>query len=165
MEVLTKTYSRLGFSGLDTAEMVTTMNKVLANYHVFYQKLRNYHWNVKGSDFFDLHEKFEELYTSAVTNIDEVAERIRVFGKTPMSTLAEYLQVSDIKETGTDLTPIEMAGQVLADIETLDGFLVEVAEAANEVGDMATMDLMNSMIRSLEKQHWMLTMWLNNSKN
>ena len=164
MEVLTKTYSRLGFSGLDTAEMVTTMNKVLANYHVFYQKLRNYHWNVKGSDFFDLHEKFEELYTSAVTNIDEVAERIRVFGKTPMSTLAEYLQVSDIKETGTDLTPIEMTGQVLADIETLDGFLVEVAEAANEVGDMATMDLMNSMIRSLEKQHWMLTMWLNNSK-
>ncbi len=165
MEVLTKTYSRLGFSGLDTAEMVTTMNKVLANYHVFYQKLRNYHWNVKGSDFFDLHEKFEELYTSAVTNIDEIAERIRVFGKTPMSTLAEYLQVSDIKETGTDLTPIEMTGQVLADIETLDGFLVEVAEAANEVGDMATMDLMNSMIRSLEKQHWMLTMWLNNSKN
>jgi len=165
MEVLTKTYSRLGFSGLDTAEMVTTMNKVLANYHVFNQKLRNYHWNVKGSDFFDLHEKFEELYTSAVTNIDEVAERIRVFGKTPMSTLAEYLQVSDIKETGTDLTPIEMTGQVLADIETLDGFLVEVAEAANEVGDMATMDLMNSMIRSLEKQHWMLTMWLNNSKN
>nr|WP_321451178.1 phosphatase domain-containing protein [uncultured Carboxylicivirga sp.] len=165
METTTKTYRKLGFTGLDTAEMVSTMNIVLANYHIFYQKLRNYHWNVKGGDFFDLHEKFEELYTAAVTNIDEVAERIRVFGKTPMSTLGEYLQVAEIKETGTDLTPIQMTQQVLGDIEKLDGLLVDVAEAAQKAGDMATLDLMNSMIRSLEKEHWMLTMWLNNSKN
>nr|WP_319399288.1 DNA starvation/stationary phase protection protein [uncultured Carboxylicivirga sp.] len=165
METTIKTYRKLGFTGLDTAEMVSTMNIVLANYHIFYQKLRNYHWNVKGGDFFDLHEKFEELYTAAVTNIDEVAERIRVFGKTPMSTLGEYLQVAEIKETGTDLTPIQMTQQVLGDIEKLDGLLVDVAEAAQKAGDMATLDLMNSMIRSLEKEHWMLTMWLNNSKN
>ncbi len=165
METLTKTYSKLGFTGLDTAELVTTMNNVIANYHVFYQKLRNYHWNVTGPDFFDLHEKFEELYTAAVNNIDEIAERIRVFGKTPLSTLKEYLEISEIKETGYNLTPLEMTRDVLSDIEKLDGHLVKVAEAAKQAGDVATIDLINSMIKSIEKEHWMLTAWLNNSKN
>ncbi len=165
METLTKTYSKLGFTGLDTAELVTTMNNVIANYHVFYQKLRNYHWNVTGPDFFDLHEKFEELYTAAVNNIDEIAERIRVFGKTPLSTLKEYLEISEIKETGYNLTPLEMTRDVLSDIEKLDGHLVKVAEAAKKAGDVATIDLINSMIKSIEKEHWMLTAWLNNSKN
>ncbi len=165
METSTKTYSKLGFTGLDTAELVKSMNNVIANYHVFYQKLRNYHWNVMGPDFFDLHEKFEELYTAAVNNIDEIAERVRVFGQTPLSTLKEYLEVSEIKETGYNLTPLEMTRDVLSDIEKLDGQLIKVAEAAKEAGDVATIDLINSMIKSIEKEHWMLTAWLNNSKN
>ncbi len=164
MDTLTKTHEKLGFTSMDTAELVTKMNKVLANYHVFYQKLRNYHWNVKGADFFDLHEKFEELYTSAITNIDEIAERIRVFGKTPMSTLHEYLNVSQIKETGYNLSSLEMTKEVLKDIEILDGYLVDVAEAAHERGDVATTDLINTMLKNTEKEHWMLTAWLNQSK-
>ncbi|MCF8226852.1 MAG: DNA starvation/stationary phase protection protein [Bacteroidales bacterium] len=159
-----KTHAKLGFSSMDTAEMVTTMNELIANYHVFYQKLRNYHWNVTGPDFFDLHEKFEELYTTAVTDIDEIAEKIRVFGATPLSTLTDYLQTSEIRETGSKLTAIEMTREVLSDIETLDSFMLEVADAAGNVGDTATMDMMNSMMRRIEKEHWMLTAWLNEPK-
>ncbi len=164
MSTLTKTNEKFGFTSLETAELVTGMNKVLANYHVFYQKLRNYHWNVKGSDFFDLHEKFEELYTSAVTNIDEIAERIRVFGQTPMSTLGEYLEVSEIKETGYNLTSVEMTREVLKDIVILDSYLADVAVVAYKLGDVATSDLINTMLKNLEKEHWMLTAWLNQSK-
>ena len=159
-----KTHAKLGFSSMDTAEMVTTMNHLIANYHVFYQKLRNYHWNVTGPDFFDLHEKFELLYTEAVENIDAIAERIRVFGATPMSTLKEYLEVSEIPETTQTLTAMEMTREVLKDMETLDSFMFEVVDAAGSVGDAATMDMMNTMVRSLEKEHWMLTAWLNESK-
>ncbi len=156
-----KTHAKLGFSSMDTAEMVTTMNHLLANYHVFYQKLRNYHWNVTGPDFFDLHDKFEQLYTKAVTDIDDIAERIRVFGATPMSTFREYLETSEIEETGSGLTPLEMTREVLSDIEILDSFMLEVVEAARNVGDAATMEMINSMMRNIEKEHWMLTSWLN----
>lgn len=159
-----KTHAKLGFSSMDTAEMVTTMNKLIANYHVFYQKLRNYHWNVTGPDFFDLHGKFEELYTAAVTDIDEIAERIRVFGAAPTSTLKEYLEVAEITETSSTLTSIEMTREVLKDMEILDSFMLEVVDAAGSVGDAATMDMMNSMLRTLEKEHWMLTAWLNDSR-
>lgn len=149
---------------MDTAEMVTTMDRLIANYHIFYQKLRNYHWNVTGQDFFDLHSKFEELYTTALKDIDDLAERIRVFGAVPMSTLKEYMDVSEIKETGTGLSSLEMTRQVLNDMEILDSFMLEVVDAAGSVGDAATVVMMNSMIRELEKEHWMLTSWMNEPK-
>ncbi|MDF1571112.1 MAG: DNA starvation/stationary phase protection protein [Bacteroidales bacterium] len=159
-----KTHAKLGFSSMDTADIVTTMNHLIANYHVFYQKLRNYHWNVTGPDFFNLHEQFELLYTEAVENIDAIAERIRVFGAVPMSTLKEYLEVSEILETPGSLSAMEMTREVLKDMETLDSFMLEVVDAAGSVGDAATMDMMNTMVRALEKEHWMLTVWLNESK-
>ena len=55
METVTKekkSYIKLGFSGKETEEIVNSLNLLLANYHVFYQKLRNYHWNVTGGGFF-----------------------------------------------------------------------------------------------------------------
>lgn len=159
METLSKekkSYIKLGFSGEETREIVKSLNILLANYHVFYQKLRNYHWNVTGGDFFDLHEKFEELYTEAVTNIDEIAERIRVFGMTPMSTLKDYLENSTIQETGTSLSDTEMLTEVLQDMVTIDSFLIEAIDTASEYGDVATMDMMNKMAKSIEKHHWML---------
>ena len=159
-----KTHAKLGFSSMDTAEMVTTMDKLLANYHVFYQKLRHFHWNVRGQDFFDLHQKFEELYTRGLVDIDNVAERIRVFGAFPMGTLKEYLATSEITETVTKLTAMEMTREVLNDMEILNSFMIDVVDAAGEIGDVATMDLINSMMRTMEKEHWMLTAWLNEPK-
>lgn len=56
--------------------VVIELNTLLAEYHIYYQKLRNYHWNILGKNFFDLHDKFEELYGQARIRIDEIAERI-----------------------------------------------------------------------------------------
>ncbi|NJK86607.1 MAG: hypothetical protein HC906_12205 [Bacteroidales bacterium] len=56
----TRTFAKLGYSNMDTAEIVLRLNKLIASYHVFYQKLRNFHWNVTGQDFFDLHQHFEK---------------------------------------------------------------------------------------------------------
>ena len=159
-----KAHAKLGFSSLETAEVVNNLNRLLANYHVQYQKLRNYHWNIKGSDFFELHEKFEEQYTVSLTNIDEIAERIRVFGKTPLSTLKDYLEVSEIKETGTNLTSVEMVREVLNDFQILLSFMVETLEAAQEVGDIGTVDMLNGFIHTIEKWHWMFTAWMNQGK-
>ncbi|MFW5820709.1 MAG: Dps family protein [Bacteroidota bacterium] len=159
METLTKekkSYVKLGFSGKETQELVSSMNLLLADFHVFYQKLRNYHWNVTGGDFFDLHDKFEELYTESFTYIDEIAERIRVFGMTPLSTFTDYLKNATIKETGTDLSADEMVNEVIQDLEILDSSIIDAIDKAADYGDVATMDMMNKMAKSLEKHHWML---------
>jgi starvation-inducible DNA-binding protein len=151
-----KSYIKLGFSGKETQELVSSMNLLLADFHVFFQKLRNYHWNVTGGDFFDLHDKFEQLYTEAFADIDEIAERIRVFGMTPLSTYNDYLKNATIKETGTDLSAEEMVQEITQDIEVLDSSLIDVIDKAADFGDVATMDMMNKMAKSLEKHHWML---------
>ena len=152
-----KTYKKLGFDSEETKDVVENLNKLLANLHVHYQKLRNYHWNVEGPDFFDIHETFEEEYNEVKLEIDEVAERIRVFGKTPYSTLSKYLEVSEIKETGTDLNADEMVKEILKDFEILLSFMVDTIEAAEKIGDISTDDLITGFMKRREKKHWMLT--------
>ncbi|MTI20848.1 DNA starvation/stationary phase protection protein, partial [Fulvivirga sp. RKSG066] len=80
-----------------------------------------------------------------------------VFGYTPMSTLREYLETSEIKETGTDLTSMEMVQEILEDYETLLSHMINVADAAIDVGDVGTEDMINSFIKEMEKSHWMFT--------
>ena len=155
-----KTYKKLGFEAEETKEVVESLNKLLANLHVHYQKLRNYHWNVTGHDFFELHEVFELEYDAVKLEIDEVAERIRVFGETPVSTLKEYLEISEIEETGTDLSSTDMVKEILKDFEILLSFMVEATEAAEKIGDKGTDDLITGYVKRMEKQHWMLTAFI-----
>ena len=152
-----RAYARLGYTKLETAELVDALNKLLANYSVHYQKLRNFHWNVKGGDFFDIHEKFENQYNDAKVVIDDIAERIRVFGQTPYSTMKEYLQHSDIKESGTDLTGLEMIQEILKDYESLLESMFSIIEIAIETGDSGTEDMIKGFVKNTEKNHWMLS--------
>ena len=78
--IKSKPYHKLGFNQFETSEIVIKLNEFLANYQVHFHKLQNFHWNVKGRDFFELHEQFERIYQRVFVDIDNIAERIRVFG-------------------------------------------------------------------------------------
>src|SRR5687768_7600580 len=121
---------KLGWSTEEIEKISYALNELLANYSVHYQKLRNYHWNVKGSDFFDLHEQFEQQYTEVLENIDAIAERIRVFGKTPLSTLKDYLEISEIKETTSELKSDIMVREILSDYRILLDYMFSVVDVA-----------------------------------
>ena len=84
------------------------MNQQLTNWTVLYTKLHNYHWYVKGPNFFTLHVKFEELYTETATYIDEIAERLLSIGGQPIATLKETLEVATIQEATGDEKAEEM---------------------------------------------------------
>lgn len=150
-------YTSLGYTKLETAVLVETMNKLLANYNVHYQKLRNFHWNVRGGDFFDIHEKFESQYKRVSVIIDEIAERVRIFGQMPMSTMREYLENAEIKESGTDLTGLEMVREILKDYRIILEHLFSTIETAIENGDSGTEEMMKGYVKEVEKNHWMLT--------
>ena len=154
---ISRSYARLGYTKLETAELVNSLNLLLANLSVHYQKLRNFHWNVKGADFFDIHEKFEDQYNYTKVAVDDVAERIRVFGQTPFSTMKEFLDNAEIKESGTDLSSSEMVSEIIKDYSLLLESMFKVVEMSIEHGDSGTEDMIKGFIKTVEKNHWMMT--------
>lgn len=139
--------------------VVMELNTLLADYQVYYQKLRNFHWNILGENFFDLHEKFEEMYVDARTKIDEIAERILTLRYHPMSNLSEYLEASSIKESSGSLEDREMVDEILQAHGKLLSQMATVIKKAEGVHDEGTVDLIGAYIRELEKTSWMLDAW------
>ncbi len=108
----------MSYLDLDKKKTTATakeLNILLADYHVYYQKLRNFHWNVVGHNFFDLHNKFEEMYNDAKTKIDEIAERILTLRFQPTSNFSDYLKTSNIKEASENTKDMEMVKKLLED--------------------------------------------------
>lgn len=138
---------------------VDELNNLLADYHLYYQKLRNFHWNVSGKNFFDLHEKFEELYDDAKIKIDEIAERILTLRHHPKSNLSDYLTLSSVKESNADLEDFEMVEKLIEDHGIIIQQMRKVVKVADAAGDEGTIDLVGAYIRELEKSSWMLEVW------
>ena len=151
--------SYLGLDEKKTAKTVEELNILLADYHLYYQKLRNFHWNVIGKNFFDLHEKFEELYDDAKLKVDEIAERILTLRYQPVSNLSDYLKSASVKESKSDLSDSQMIKALLDDHGTILKQLRKVADVADKGGDEGTIDLIGGYIRELEKTSWMLDAW------
>ena len=78
--------------------VVMELNSLLADYNIYYQKLRSFHWNVLGKNFFDLHVQFENMYNDAKIKIDEIAERILTLRHHPVSKFSDYLKIAPIQE-------------------------------------------------------------------
>ncbi|TRO65126.1 Dps family protein [Christiangramia sabulilitoris] len=149
----------LGLDSNKTKKTVEQLNILLADYHIYYQKLRNFHWNVIGKNFFDLHEKFEELYDDAKLKVDEIAERILTLRYQPTSNLSEYLESSNLKESPSDITDKKMIEILLEDHGIILKQMRKVIETADAADDEGTIDLIGAYIRELEKTSWMLDAW------
>ncbi len=152
--------SFIGLNQQQSQHLANELNQLLAHYQVFYMNTRGYHWNVKGPQFFELHTKFEEIYTDLQTKIDEIAERILTLGFMPDHSFSTYLAASAVKEH-TSVTDGQACVQGL-----VDGFSVllekqrAILEHAGEAGDEGTNALMGDYIREQEKLMWMLNAYL-----
>jgi starvation-inducible DNA-binding protein len=141
-------------------QLTDIVNKQIANWSVLYIKLHNYHWFVKGPQFFTLHTKFEELYNEASLHIDELAERLLALGGAPVATMKECLQAASVKEATGQETAEEMVSTLVNDFETMISELKEGMKIAEEVGDETTGDMLLGIHQSLEKHVWMLKSFL-----
>nr|WP_298994799.1 DNA starvation/stationary phase protection protein [uncultured Polaribacter sp.] len=144
--------------------VVSELNVLLADYHVHYQKLRNFHWNILGKNFFDLHNRFEEMYNETRVKIDEVAERIVTLKYHPISKLSDYIEVSRIKESSPLLTDEEMVADIINDNKIILEQLGKIIERATKAKDEGTVDMIGAYIRELEKSTWMLNAWSKHTK-
>ena len=152
----------MSYLNLDTEKTnktVEQLNVLLADYHLYYQKLRNFHWNVQGTNFFDLHEKFEEMYDDAKLKVDEIAERILTLRHSPQSNLTDYLKITNLEESPSNLDDAKMVDILLEDHGKIITQMRKVVSVADEAGDEGTIDLIGAYIRELEKTSWMLDVW------
>jgi len=154
-----KRHVKLGFSHLDTAEIVAHLNKLLANYQIHRQKVMAYKWNIKGRDIIIMKDKFDQLDKSNSENINKIAERIRVFGSVPLSTYTEYLDISEISEMKMGISGYEMVTEIIDDYEILVSLMMNVNDSANKIGDSGTFNMINEILYDLEREFWMLNEW------
>ena len=156
--------TQIGLGKDQSKQLAKKLNILLANYHLFYQNARGFHWNITGDKFFELHVKFEELYTDALLKIDEIAERILTLGHTPLHTFSDYVKESSIKEA-KDVTEGKKAIELI-----LNGYSVllplerELLSLSAEAEDEGTNALMSDYIREQEKTVWMYNAYMGGKK-
>jgi len=157
--------SKLNLIGLNdkkSKQLSKMLNDLLANYSVFYQNVRGYHWNVRGEKFFELHLKFEELYNDLFVKIDEIAERILTLGHVPNYNFSKYLKTSSISETKEVFEGKKSVAEILDVFQILLIKQREILNLSGDIGDEGTNALMSDYIREQEKLVWMYSAFLFN---
>ncbi|NND08376.1 MAG: DNA starvation/stationary phase protection protein [Saprospiraceae bacterium] len=149
----------LGIEKEKLGKVVESLNLLLADYQIYYQNLRNYHWNIEGENFFDLHQRFEVLYNDAKVKIDEIAERVLTLRHRPLGKISVYLDSSQISEGEAPVSDREMVNAILANHANLIDRMRLVIKEASQVGDEGTIDMIGGFLANVEKQSWMLDSW------
>lgn len=150
----------LGLNKQQVNELTVDLNELLANFQVHYQNLRGLHWNIKGKSFFELHVKFEELYTDAQEKVDLVAERILTLEGVPLHTFKDYQSLASIplgKNISQDIEAVQLVVKSLEKLIEIERKVLDKSDAANDEG---TNSLMSDFISEQEKTLWMMKAWL-----
>lgn len=145
---------------MEKSTLIDGLNQLLSDFHIYYQNTRGFHWNIKGKRFFELHVKFEQLYTEALTSIDEIAERILTIGGTPLHAFEDYLKTSELqvyKNVSQDTRTVEAIHGQLGQLIAQEAKVKDLAGAA---GDQETEDMMIALINVQQKHRWMFKAWL-----
>lgn len=154
------TNNQIGLPIKEANNLADKLNILLANYQVFYANSRAIHWNIKGEKFFELHQKFEELYLDSFEKIDEIAERILTLGETPIHTYTDYLKHAQIEEAKNISDARGTVEVVLSGYKSLLELEREILDLSDELNDEGTNALMSDYIREQEKSVWMYNAFL-----
>jgi starvation-inducible DNA-binding protein len=148
----------IGLSDEDRKGVINILNKLLADEYLLFTKTRNYHWNVIGPHFHDLHKFFESQYEEVDGKIDEIAERIRSLGGNTKSTMTEFIQQTRLEENPGEYGDAKtMVSKLLSDhesvIRTMRG---DVNVCFDKYHDIGSQDFLTGLIEDHEKMAWML---------
>ena len=144
--------------GEPSAAMIEDLNTLLADQWIMLMKSLNYHWNIEGIQFREIHKLLEDMYEEVFESIDQIAERVRALGGRPLGAIGAIPENARLKDaTGTKRQANEMLQDLLNDLEALNRTLREgIKRCEDETEDYGTCDLMTDLLRGNEKQAWML---------
>ena len=154
--------NRIGLDTTKSKELAEALNDLLANYSVFYQNTRGYHWNIKGEKFFELHMKFQELYNDLLVKIDDVAERVLTLGHVPEHKYTSYVKLSEIPESKQVSDGQKAVAEIIEAFKVVIKKQRKLLAMSAEIDDEGTNSLMSDYIREQEKKVWMYSAFLSN---
>ena len=143
----------LEYNEKNNAETIQNLNQLLASYQIFSLKVRSYYWNVLGPDYFVLRGTFRDLHKNASETIDAIAERIRIYGQTPVYLLKDIAKMSIIEENDISLANFEMVKDLVKDLLSLIAYLEITLTTAMENGDHGTVDMTRKIFSEMERDH------------
>ena len=148
----------IGIEAGNREKIAEILAQLLADHHIFYIKLRNYHWNVEGMFFQPLHELFEDQYDDVEEIIDDIAERIRSLGYYAPGSMDDFKTMARLSETGhLNGDAAQMLQNILADLEMLIQILRgNVDEIMDDYKDAGTSDFLTGIMEKYEKMAWMV---------
>jgi starvation-inducible DNA-binding protein len=137
--------------------VIESLQHLLADEFVLYLKTRNFHWNVEGAQFYQLHKLFEAQYEEIDAIMDNVAERIRALGGYAAGSMVMFTKLASLSEvTGRDHADARMEALLLRDQETVIQSIRELIDVCGECGDAGTQDFVTGLMEDHEKMAWML---------
>lgn len=128
--------------------------KLLASYYGMYVKIHSYHWNVTGGNFVSLHKMLEEQYETIADEIDEIAEKIRMYGQKVPVSLQLFSSLSIISNPNENFNDIEMITDLYESNKLLISFLKDITKEYEN--DITTIDMLTTMLSTREKDSWFL---------
>ena len=146
----------IGIKEVDRLKIAEGLKRLLADTYTLYLQSHNFHWNVTGPQFRELHLMFEEHYTELATAVDEVAERIRTLGVPAPGTYKSFAELSSIKEVEGVPSANEMVDILTQGHQQVVKTCREVLKTAQEADDESTVALVSDRMRIHEKTAWML---------
>jgi starvation-inducible DNA-binding protein len=146
----------IGISAADRKDISAGLSRVLADTYTLYLKTHNYHWNVTGPQFNDLHAMFMTQYTELWGAVDLIAERIRSLGHYAPGSYKAFVELSSIKEEEGVPPATRMLENLLTGHETVARTCRDAFPAAEKAHDQPTMDLLTQRLQVHEKTAWML---------
>lgn len=146
----------IGISEKDRMAIAEGLSRALADNYTLYLKTHNYHWNVTGPNFPQLHVMFEEQYRELWAATDVIAERLRAIGAIAPGTYAQLSKLTSIQEDNDVPSANQMVANLVKGNEQLTKVAREVFNIADKAGDEVTGDLMIERMTAAEKAAWML---------
>lgn len=141
----------------ESSNMADALAKCVANTKVLSQRAHAFHWNYEGESFAELHEVFGNIYDDLSEKVDELAERIRALDATPPSSLNKFLDLSTIDDKCSDSTEsIKMISNMVEGYKQLIECFKDSLKLANDQKDDASIDMLGSHLKDIEKTLWML---------
>ncbi len=146
----------IGINQQDRQDIAEGLKRLLADSYTLYLQTHNFHWNVTGPQFRELHLMFEEHYTELATAVDEVAERIRTLGVAAPGTYKAFAQLSSIDEVEGVPSAEDMVVTLTQGHEQVVKTCRDVLKKAQDADDESTAALVGDRMRVHEKTAWML---------
>ncbi len=146
----------IGINAKNRLEIAEGLKTLLADSYTLYLQTHNFHWNVTGPQFRELHLMFEEHYTELATAVDDIAERIRTLDVAAPGTYKEFARLSSIAEVDGVPGAADMVNLLTKGHEQVVRTSRQVLAVAQQADDESTAALVSDRMRIHEKTAWML---------